>query len=536
MPVRDIAEGDLQVRAQAVLAYHRRTKHRPDGYAAGPETLDWDAQPSPYRHFAGAPVTLLPLVSDGIDAPFAALTGQHRVAAAAPDSRSLGALLELSFGLAAIKEYGPDRWTLRSNPSSGNLHPTEAYVLSGGVAGLADGVHHYRPGEHALEQRCATRLERPGLWIGLSSILWREAWKYGERAFRYCQLDIGHAVGAVAAACAVLGWRAHPVPGICSGAIGQLLGLDRAQDFGRAEREEPEVLLHIETAPEHGSPDNIPAPEFAGEASWSGIANLLDPHPMYRWPVIEAAADASRGEVESMTLHGGAPALPAPQARAADIILKRRSAQRYARDHVLPRSAFVRLADSAGQLLRGTGLQLLAFVHNVEGLERGLYALGGNADGEARLRAALTGDFAWRELAAMPEVPSLRLLATGDFRKLVRALSCHQAIAADACVTFCMLAEFGEAASGRPWRYRRLHWEAGLVGQRLYLEAGALGHDGTGIGCFMDDEVHRLLGMTDDTFQVVYHFALGLAIADTRISSAPAYTDRFRREADLRTS
>src|SRR5437660_12483691 len=30
--------------------------------------------------------------------------------------------------------------------------------------------------------------------VGLSSIHWREAWKYGERAFRYCQHDVGHAL------------------------------------------------------------------------------------------------------------------------------------------------------------------------------------------------------------------------------------------------------------------------------------------------------------------------------------------------------
>ena len=38
--------------------------------------------------------------------------------------------------------------------------------------------------------------------IGLSSVHWREAWKYGERAFRYCQHDAGHAIGTVRIAAA----------------------------------------------------------------------------------------------------------------------------------------------------------------------------------------------------------------------------------------------------------------------------------------------------------------------------------------------
>ncbi|MGE4482784.1 nitroreductase family protein [Acidocella sp.] len=528
----DILETNARERGEAVLAYHRQTKHRLDGYAAGPETLDWDAQPSPYRHYAGAPVTPLKLVSDGIETPYAGLTGQAQSSPVMLGRRGVGAMLELGFGLAAIKEYGPDRWALRCNPSSGNLHPTEVYVLACGVAGVADGVHHYRPEDHALEQRCKTRFAQPGLWVALSSVSWREAWKYGERAFRYCQLDIGHALGALAASCAALGWYARIVPGIGTEALGGLLGLDRALDFGCAEREEPEVLLHIETTPGAGASAYGLAPRLIGQAVWSGIANLLDARPIYRWPVIEAVAKASRGMSKSMELHGGAPDSPAPLARAAEVILKRRSAQRYARDHVMPRSDFVRLLDAVSQLLRGTRLHLLVFAHNVEGVERGLYALPGNLAAELGLRAGLDAAFLWDEIVAMPELPAFKLLAKGDFRKLARALACRQAIAADACVTICMLAEFGDVIAKIPWCYRQLHWQAGLVGQRLYLEAQALGHGGTGIGCFLDDEVHRLLGMRDESLQVVYCFAVGLALTDTRIGTLCAYPARSRHEAE----
>ena len=37
-------------------------------------------------------------------------------------------------GLSAWKAYGGNRWALRCNPSSGNLHPTEGYLLLGPVA------------------------------------------------------------------------------------------------------------------------------------------------------------------------------------------------------------------------------------------------------------------------------------------------------------------------------------------------------------------------------------------------------------------
>lgn len=106
--------------------------------------------------------------------------------------------------VSAWKQAGATRWALRCNPSSGNLHPTEVYLLIGALPGLGDapGLYHYAPREHGLERRAdcnaalltAMMREFPAqaFLVGLSSIHWREAWKYGERAFRYCQHDVGH--------------------------------------------------------------------------------------------------------------------------------------------------------------------------------------------------------------------------------------------------------------------------------------------------------------------------------------------------------
>ena len=38
-------------------------------------------------------------------------------------------ILRYSLGLSAWKQFRASRWSLRVNPSSGNLHPTEAYVV-----------------------------------------------------------------------------------------------------------------------------------------------------------------------------------------------------------------------------------------------------------------------------------------------------------------------------------------------------------------------------------------------------------------------
>ena len=81
--------------------------------------------------------------------------------------------------------------------------------------------------------------------MGLSSILWREAWKYGERAFRYCQLDVGHALGTMRFAAAALGWKLCLLDRVGNAAVSQLLGLDREADYTCAEREHPELVALV---------------------------------------------------------------------------------------------------------------------------------------------------------------------------------------------------------------------------------------------------------------------------------------------------
>ena len=102
-------------------------------------------------------------------------------------------------------------------------------------------------------------------------------------------------------------------------------------------------------------------------------------------------------------------------------------------------------------------------------------------------------------------------------------MSCYQEIAGDSAFSLGMIAKFRENIEKDPWLYRRLFWEAGMIGQVLYLEAEAHGLRGTGIGCFLDDMMHRLLGISDDSYQSLYHFTIGGPIEDKRLITLPAY-------------
>ncbi len=117
-------------------------------------------------------------------------------------------------------------------------------------------------------------------------------------------------------------------------------------------------------------------------------------------------------------------------------------------------------------------------------------------------------------------------LALGDCRQAATDASCFQAIAGDSAFSLGMVADFARTLEeDGAWAYRRLFWEAGLIGQVLYLEAEAAGVRSTGMGCYFDDVVHQLLGMnlTDDAWQSLYHFTVGGAVEDRRLTTLPAY-------------
>lgn len=206
-------------------------------------------------------------------------------------------MLELSLGISAWKALGANRWALRCNPSSGNLHPTEGYLVCPRVdASLPGGVHHYVSRDHVLETRA--RVDAPewneafarGVIVGLSSIHWREAWKYGMRAWRYCQHDCGHAIAAVAYAAAALGWQSHAMLDVSDAECARLLGLSREGDFKDAEEEAPEVLICVGT---RGDPDVAKLARMLETASWGGRANRLSVSHV-AWPDIASVEAATR--------------------------------------------------------------------------------------------------------------------------------------------------------------------------------------------------------------------------------------------------
>jgi len=572
---------------ESVKQYHQQTKHDFNRYARALGYLDWANQPNPFRRYEGAPLIRLPLLKpsqDPVSPPYEELYVQNRIPSQALTLESLSRFFEYALSITAWKEYGENRWALRSNPSSGNLHPTEGYLFLGKVPGLSltPGVYHYASKEHGLEQRLACSGKEAqrvlddfpagSFLVGISSIHWREAWKYGERAFRYCQHDTGHAIGTLRIAAATLGWRLTVLAGTSDDTVSDLLGLRRPDDCLDAEREYPE-LIAVAWFPESTTAESLPlflnqdAVLSLAQGNWQGRANRLSRDNPIPWEIIDDVTEASwksshEHEViplttSSFTLaptggegqgEGGDTSVTTDNHRplAGQIIHQRRSAVAFDGKTSIPADRFFLMLSRVmpranlpiiqrpmpwDAIPWSPTIHLALFVHRVDGIPPGLYMLIRNQEPEKleELKRSMQQQFLWTTPDGRPKDLPLYLLEDGNAQKIGTQVSCWQEIGGDSAFSLGMIAEFDAAIEKHgPWFYRRLFWETGVIGQVLYLEAEAAGVRSTGIGCFFDDPVHRVLGFFPHTkFQSLYHFTAGGPIEDHRLTTIPPYGDRL---------
>jgi SagB-type dehydrogenase family enzyme len=488
--------------------YHGSTKHSVESLRRAPRVLDWANMPDPFRHYEGVPVLDLPADPPIPETPaLEVLDGVTGTTPAGDGSTFLSQLLFYSAAISASKRVPSTgyRYALRVDPSSGNLHPTEFHFLARGLKEWPDGLYHYRPSAHMAEQRARGDLEMklagipaPIVFV-LTSIAWREAWKYGDRAYRYCLHDMGHAWQALALAAQAIGCDSLAVGHFPDDEVSQLCRLH--QD------EWPMLIVELRGR-------SIPVREpHACETVWyGGHANQISRErtAYTRIDGIHGATKLSNGPCRGISAAEPAPGgsgeirLPSPaSSRRAfgEVARMRRSALNFLGGiqsmSLMQLSAILAVttrpfsADFAGARF----IQLYLYAHRVDGLQPGVYRL-------------------WPERAELEQIRS------GDQRVAAAGLSLGQELAGNACVAFSMIGDIERAVRAHGDRgYRYVHFEAGAIGHRLYLAAEALGLGATGIGSFYDEEVHSYLNLTPEQGQVVYHFAIGYPVPDPRLET-----------------
>ncbi|MBZ5535003.1 MAG: SagB/ThcOx family dehydrogenase [Acidobacteriia bacterium] len=553
------------------LSYHENTKHSYESVRARAHHLDWANQPNPFRSYQGAQSVKLPrdpklpaidtleiLVSHS---RLKSINSPREMNASGGDSPLqasvlLGNLLWHSMAISAWKQIrGTDiRYSLRVNPSSGNLHPTETHLITNGCPGMPDGIYHYFVPDHELEcrrkgdlsARLAGLVEKP--WIAecpiivvLTSVFWREAWKYRSRAYRYCNHDLGHAAASFLVAARALGFNGCLVGNFPDETLAELIGIDRTDEWPMLilplwpQRESLENLS-IRNSADRGESRSenlhLQADEDVCLTPIMGTPNALS-EEIVPYPLIDAVhqstllldvdefpSRALTGEPEGVREEFEHPRINLPTVAPSSevigiVVRRRRSALNYdpkKGDITFEQFSALMLAAQAGfcadwrmnlplmddptleDAARGRDwIRLYLYVHRVRDLEAGLYLY-------------------------HPQQHALEQYARANIQHAAAYLSLEQSLAGNSCVTFSMVAGLDAALKTFGNRgYRYCHNEAGFIGQQLYLAAEALGFNATGIGAFYDDAVHEFLQLTPDRGQVVYHFSVGHAVEDDRL-------------------
>ena len=532
-----------------IFQYHNNSKHGYYSFAPGPGYMDWDSQPDPFRKYEGAETVSLrqtppkerPFFSEALKG---SLFDSSQV-----NFDSISQLFYDSLAISAWKSYQGTKWALRVNPSSGNLHPTESYLISGPIMGLTNSptISHYSPLSHSLEIRAnfpnevwtkmVKGLPVDTIFIGLSSIYWREAWKYGLRAFRYCHHDLGHALAAINFSCACLGWRATLANHLSTKDLECILGLVQTNEN---EIEVPDCLIAIipnQDLSNFNINEPINADDFL-KLTWHGTPNILSSDHVEWTGIQEVSENCEKPFTESypnldIDLEHLPNLLDNDTFSLQKAIHQRRSAVSMDRKTRIDRTTFYQFLIKATPQLNPIPFQSFSwepqvhlglFVHRVNDLPAGLYFLLRNKNHLEELKEKFKSKFLWEKPEACPEDLGLFLLEQGDYLGASKSVSCGQDIAGDGCFSLGMISAFEKPLTQYgSWFYPRLFWECGAIGQVLYLQAEVSGIRSTGIGCFFDDPVHDIFGIKDMSYQTLYHFTVGGPVEDTRLTTLPPY-------------
>lgn len=208
--------------------------------------VDWEDAPIKYKLYRGAPA--FPL------SPEVPLTLEGREAHVTPGLRGIGHFLWYVYGLALLSEtgfaldsaeleMGPMHSCRRFVPSGGGLYPNELYVYLQ-MEELPTGVYHYDVAHHrlvllreghfdsylslALGNRCDLSACFGAVFV--STMFWKNFYKYNNFAYRLQGLDAGVLIGQLLEVAKRFGFATGVYFQFLDRAVNHLLGLTEREE------------------------------------------------------------------------------------------------------------------------------------------------------------------------------------------------------------------------------------------------------------------------------------------------------------------
>ncbi len=460
---------------------HERTKHHPNRLAKSLGYLDWENQPSYYKEYL---VPKIELDYFDINLPYERLYTKNP--SFEINLQTIGTFIKNSAAINAIKRLYNAQWEVRVNPSSGNLHPEEIYII------FENKITHFNVRDFALEILGESDKEiiKNAFLVITSSIPLREAWKYGERALRYCLLDSGHLIASLSFSANLLGLNIKKIDHF------PFKRLENKTNPNEEEYVENAFIIYnenyeLDLNEFFNTPLNLKAlPLAKNSIRWNVVYEMFESFEKENY--IPKFIDK---KIEF---------LPS-KFNAQEIIQNRRSALGYLPEFIDKKELLDMLDKTLPRNIppfntnaHFNNIDIVIFINRVNGLESGIYYYSRNN--------LLKHNFTQIE-------DRLFLIEKGDFSEASKFINCTQDLGKFSSVSFSFVADFEKITKN--YHYKLTLEEAGMIGHILYLEAEAKGIRGCGIGCFFDDLINEEI--LNFKLQAVYNFTIGVPLIDERI-------------------
>ncbi|MEH1997264.1 MAG: SagB/ThcOx family dehydrogenase [Nostoc sp.] len=419
-------------------AYHEATKHSYLSVQIDPNYVDASTQPSSFKVYP----KFYRRVKLNLNNP-------------------VHSFISLTSAITLEKVYKDGPLKLRVNPSAGALYPTEVYVQVRGIEGIVDGIYHLE-----VENNCLTLIYEliddglenyiiPGKCINgfiflISCVYYRSSWKYQNRSMRYCLLDSGHHLGAIAASAFLYNRDIQLVFDFDKLALNSDLGFEN-KEFITA------CAVSGEVQDKKIRRLRLKVPFVSGTDYFESNQFIED---SYQATALQKSRQQGLAQ----------PKFNFDKDKFYQTIWNRRSIRRFRKESI-SQEDYLYIVQQLQQPIPTENyeeIEIYSVVHRVEGMTPGLYK----------------GTY---------------LVKTGNFSEKTGYLCINQAIAKDSAVTLFFVSDY--------LNYQSAMQIAGFLGQRLYLTSNYLGIQCSGIGAYYDEETQELLETNKD---VLYGMVIGI--------------------------
>ena len=515
------------------LEYHQETKHSEVSIRSSNHYLDWDNKPQPFKFYASIPSMPLP-----VDFPIPTLdvTMKDTDHISSSDntiinSKLLSSLLFFSSGITREIKFPHGRYFMRAAPATGALYPIELYIVSENITGLQAGVYHFCPGLFTLTKLRSGDyrlllseaagydqvIRNSPFTIILTSIAWRNAWKYQARSYRHWFWDSGVITANLLATAMSFGLDTKLILGFVDKIVNEMLCLDE-------ETEASIVLAPVGTGlslaePQQGEnpakfvPDIVPlskSKEIKYPQIWKlhKASSFNSTDEVRKWTrSITMVQDIKEPENDDMKLQSK---VIAPESiisqPLSNVILLRGSTRKFSRRPI----TFVQLSNILYSLTKSihsdfdkkSMIDIYFIANDVTNIQKGAYFFNQKNN-------------------------SIYLLKANVHRNMSGYLCLEQSLFSDASVVFYMMTNLKLIVDTLGNRgYRLCQFESGIIAGRIYLSAYSQGIGASG-STFYDDAVTEFFSPHAKDKDVM--IAVGIGIPDYKSKPGKILAGKFSR-------